>query len=89
MRNNTTDLLGAQLTTAFIKSGLTTAEFVQHIIDTRDPIEASVTKEYANILVAMPSYDTGGLRFDMHDGRPLELLSFYKYHDSNIWSCKH
>jgi hypothetical protein len=84
MRNNTTDLLGAQLTTAFIKSGLTTAEFVQHIIDTRDPIEASVTKEYANILVAMPSGGTNGLGLDSFD-----LLSFYKYHDSNIWSCKH
>jgi len=83
MRNNTTDLLASQLTIAFLKSGLTTAEFVQHIIDTRKPIDASVTKEHAHMCVAIPTDKLN------EDGEVVHLVhEFYKYHDSNHWGCK-
>lgn len=88
MRNNSTDLLASQLTTAFLKSGLTTAEFVQHIINTREPIQAKVDEKYASVVVAMPCEELGGLAYDMHDGRPHRVVTFYKHHDSNNWGCK-
>jgi len=88
MRNISTDLLASQLTTAFIKSGLTTAQFVQHIIDTRGDTgtevlaDASVTDTYASIEVGIPAgeYCDGEEFFDIY--------TFYKHHDSNHWGCK-